>query len=719
VETGEDDKEALEDGVQLAGEAADSGYFDGLEERLEMLNMMARGELDIEDSSESEEEAPLDETVEPEEGVPDIGEGASAPQTTETTKRLALVNLDWDHTRAEDIFAVLSSFVPAGGSLVSVKVYPSDFGEKMLLEEERLGPKGIWADGEAEDAGRKARKARLQAIDDAAHRKQLKRQARRNARDIEEDDNDEEESASEEDDSRGSEDEGEAFNPERLRLYELSRLKYFFAEAEFDSCQTASAVYDECDGREFGVTGTTLDLRFIPDDTTFEHKTVRDEARSFDLERYEEPEFTTSALGSTKVELSWDAADSRREKKLKRWISEMRQAEEQSKKKKRKPKPGMPAAKVAGTAPAGLTPDQVLEQQESELREFLAPPSDEDDGSDESESDDLDVDGELDESKRKQKLQAARVKARALLQAALESDDEGGAEPAGWGEEEDMEAEGDREMTFTMGLDEKLERKQSEKEQSEKESAWDAYQRRRREKKREKRQQQKKQREDIHEATAAGEVEDGFFANDDDEVIGFQAGEEERAASRGLRLANDEEVERKKKQRAAERAERAVKAAEAEQRKRREEANLALLMMANPGTADAAAESSARGFDSRALARAQKDATGKGGTLSRKRRREEAAQMLEADSFQIDTVDPRFARVSHDPDMAIDPTNPSFKDTPAMRSLLQSRARASEAEPSSKRVLQADPHVQGGAALASLIANVKRKSAAAKSRSVH
>lgn len=47
------------------------------------------------------------------------------PLLPDATRRLAVVDLDWEHVRAVDILVALRSFLPKGGAIQRVVVYPS------------------------------------------------------------------------------------------------------------------------------------------------------------------------------------------------------------------------------------------------------------------------------------------------------------------------------------------------------------------------------------------------------------------------------------------------------------------------------------------------------------------------------------------------------------------------------------------------------------------
>lgn len=104
--------------------------------------------LDI-DLSENEETSVFPpETDE----IPSDNESETEP--VDPTKRIAVVNLDWDNMQAADLYAVFNSFLTrpatkgevkapsALGKLLRVRIYPSEFGKERMAKEEQEGPGG-------------------------------------------------------------------------------------------------------------------------------------------------------------------------------------------------------------------------------------------------------------------------------------------------------------------------------------------------------------------------------------------------------------------------------------------------------------------------------------------------------------------------------------------------------------------------------------------------
>ncbi|XP_052276003.1 ESF1 homolog isoform X2 [Dreissena polymorpha] len=187
----------------------------------------------------------------------------------EATCRLAVCNMDWDRMKARDIYMLLNSFKPTKGLIKSVKVYPSEFGKERMAEEEKQGPKELT---------------------------EIKIEG-----DFEEED----------DEGRTEDDEGTSYHMEKLREYQLKRLRYYYAVVECDTAATADTIYKECDGLEYESSCTRLDLRFIPDDMDFEETDVTSSCTEAPA-NYKPIFFNNAALSQSKVDLTWDETDRER-----------------------------------------------------------------------------------------------------------------------------------------------------------------------------------------------------------------------------------------------------------------------------------------------------------------------------------------------------------------------------------------------------------------------
>ncbi|KAJ5972548.1 uncharacterized protein N7479_002466 [Penicillium vulpinum] len=226
-----------------------------------------------ETSSEEEDEAEEDEIEFPEEQRSDVPLG-------EVTDRIAVVNLDWENIRAEDLMA----FPPVGGRVLNATVYPSEFGKERMEREEIEGPpKEIFGSDKKKNTKEDSEEEEL--------------------------DSDEEEEQIKKSLLKG--DDGEEFNSTQLRRYQLDRLRYYYAIIKFSSKDVAKHVYDLVDGAEYLSSANFFDLRFVPEDTDFSDDKARDECSRIP-DGYKPTEFVTDALQHSKVKLTWDADDKTR-----------------------------------------------------------------------------------------------------------------------------------------------------------------------------------------------------------------------------------------------------------------------------------------------------------------------------------------------------------------------------------------------------------------------
>ncbi|KAI2730886.1 hypothetical protein DTO027I6_676 [Penicillium roqueforti] len=237
------------------------------------------------ESSSSEEESSDEEEDEADEDVIEFpDEQRSDVPLGEVTDRIAVVNLDWENIRAEDLMAVFSSFLPSGGRVLNATVYPSEFGKERMEREEVEGPpKEIFASGKKKNTSQESEEEELDSDEEEEEIKKSMLKA----------------------------DDGEEFNSTQLRRYQLDRLRYYYAIIKFSSKDVAKHVYDLVDGVEYLSSANFFDLRFVPEDTDFSDDKSRDECSRIP-DGYKPTEFVTDALQHSKVKLTWDADDKTR-----------------------------------------------------------------------------------------------------------------------------------------------------------------------------------------------------------------------------------------------------------------------------------------------------------------------------------------------------------------------------------------------------------------------
>jgi len=205
-----------------------------------------------------------------------IQEDESHPQI-EPTNRLAIVNLDWDHVRATHLFKICSSLVSptasalaststakmnparqrrvkgatnpiARGKIISVKIYPSQFGKERMEREEREGPP-------VELFKKKP--------------------------DLEEDEINEHNIYEFGDDETHDEDALRRYQIDRLRsvrsLFDCLKkltfcLRYYYAIVSCDTSDAAAHIYAELEGTELERSANVFDMSFVPTDMTFDEE---------------------------------------------------------------------------------------------------------------------------------------------------------------------------------------------------------------------------------------------------------------------------------------------------------------------------------------------------------------------------------------------------------------------------------------------------------------
>ncbi|CEM35588.1 unnamed protein product [Vitrella brassicaformis CCMP3155] len=577
--------------------------------------------------------------------------------TGDVTCRVAVMGCDWDVLTATDILVLAQSFLhdstPAGGTdakkgrttqtvisagpvrgIRRVAIYPSDFGLEQMAKEAVEGP----------DIDLPKTATAAPTTETSPHGENTTAEAIDGPGEVV--DGDEEQGGEEEGEGEGEGDEsaevGDTEDDEStqaaLRKYQRQRSKYYYGVIECESEDIAAKLYEELDGLDVTFAVDGLDLRFIPDSLAFPHAPSSDAAVI--PPGYRAPNAYTSALRHSKVRLTWDETPATRTKDLRRKFTDE-------------------------------------ELKDHDLQAYLASSSDE---SDEGEDVwphqsiyDESKGGEGGDDKRFDHIDEDNLEEyRQLLLGDVENEDE---------EEDDGEGEGEGvtrkakkanskskknkkggdviEITFkpdlealAMNVKERAKDKKNitvdhqgrEVLEKESKSPWQAYLEKRKQKRKEKKQERRQQIE-RQKKLARGEPVDEDEGEGSDDIIGGKPTKPKAPRFPTVGALDETDVPD-------------FETAEA-----------------NPKD-DEYDEEEGRHFNLRGRISRLRDKGGvEASTKAQKKAKKKTAEseiQLQTD-FKMDLLDPRIARVFENPDFAIDPTNPRFRNTEVDRQLLALR----------------------------------------------
>ncbi|KAJ9120696.1 hypothetical protein QFC22_002627 [Naganishia vaughanmartiniae] len=654
----------------------------------------------------------------------------------EPTKRVAIVNLDWDNMRAIDLYTVFNSIINSyrpdartsrgsadplsakkklvvpKGKLLSVRVFPSEFGKERMAKEEVEGPAAEVFGSRFKHGKRNGQSSRSRAravsqdeddynsdefsgdqeLEDASGSEQ--------ERDFDQDDQlsndddgeagadeqdaefhsvEDEEEGDEDMDADGDEDEDEDEDPtgldmgsddgseaseipegdvdmDKLREYQLERLRYYYAIATFSDVSAAEYILNECNGTEFERTANVFDMMYVPDDTDFDVDECRDEATE-EAKGYKGNDFVTDALRHSRVKLTWDQDDPNRVKVLRRPMTKQ-------------------------------------EIEEEDFKAYLASGTDDDDESEHEEGD----------SSTKPKVKSsnvnkARLQGKALRDLLLNGGDDeadvwgkhgGTGNPFGALEADDFGGEGgEMEVTFKSGLSKKGGAALSGDGEAEEDmTTLERYRARLKEK-----MNRKKEKKELKASTKAvkeAETAEGKFiaskAGEEDDFFNDDGGDEN--ANHDFFEADAPEPTPASKTKAA------PSGKPAKQSKQRDDVDQAMPKPRQEATAEdltiLAGVDEAKHFSMQDIIKAEKDAGKKKRKRSKKFKGVEKDVELGDAGFDINVKDDRFKVLHEEPAFAIDPSNPHFVKTKGMSKLLQegTKRRQQQAAVTAEQALQ-------------------------------
>ncbi|XP_028133942.2 ESF1 homolog [Diabrotica virgifera virgifera] len=540
---------------------SDKTLTDDVKKKLRNLSVdYARGESNLLSESSSDDEESDEEVSEAEEIDHKWGElDADAESTDEPTTRLAACNMDWDRMRAIDLMVLFNSFLPPGGVIKSVGIYPSEFGKARMKEEEIKGPTEL-----------------VQAkVDD----------------EVEDD-----------------QEEGSSYHMEKLRQYQLNRLKYYYAIISFDNTVSANKIYTECDGMEYESSAIKMDLRFVPENMEFDDEPKEYCDKLPEVNKYQPRFFTTTALQQAKVDLTWDETDPNR-------------------------------IEVTEKLSSGKLDD--LSQKD--LQNYLASSSGEED------SDVQEKEESEDEEESKENV---IDKYKALL-LDIENKDTSK-------NNKDLEME----ISWGINLKEKTDKLAKDK-SSEDKTPFQQYLDKKKEKRKEKKKKKKEQKQDDEDSDMPSDIDvnDPYFAEE----------------------FNNPEFKKPKKQK--------KKVSNSDDEDDQKQSELELLLMN---------EDNKNHFSLKKIQESENDTKSK-----KKRKNKNKDDGKPGEDFEVNVKDERFSALFTSHHYNIDPTDPHFKKTKGMETLVNEKLKR-RAEKGQEEVTVKKPKYKN-AELSSLVKSVKRK----------
>ena len=215
--------------------------------------------------------------------------------TGDETKRISVMNIDWENMRAVDLYVLFSSFCKGKAKVEKVEIYPSEFGIKEMERERREGPsKEIFEEVKPTKKNKKSQRkesedSKLSNASDE-HRQIIHTL---------------DEAIDDQDNNQ------EGVNPLKLRKYELRKLRYYYAIVYCNTKEAALEIYNECDGMEIEKTQNFMDLRFVPDELVEFPYSAKEVCNKIPAE-YNPKFHSNSALQHSNVKLTWESNDPKR-----------------------------------------------------------------------------------------------------------------------------------------------------------------------------------------------------------------------------------------------------------------------------------------------------------------------------------------------------------------------------------------------------------------------